>query len=56
MSRVVVEVKISVVIPKEATGEQIEEWLKYRTGLVSEIGLENPLCDSEMESRSFEIL
>ena len=51
-----VEMKINVAIPKEATYDQVVEWLKYSVGYTSEIYLANPLCDEDMEALSFEIV
>jgi len=50
------ELKIWVVVPKEATYDQVVEWLKYSVGYTSEIELANPLCDEDMEALSFEIV
>ena len=43
-------------VPKEATYDQVVEWLKYSVGYTSEIELVNPLCDEDMEALSFEIV
>lgn len=32
-----------------ATDEQFIEWVKYQTGLGSDISTENPLCDADLQ-------
>lgn len=50
-----ISVEFDVVLPDDATEDQVQEWLEYELGKIWQMSKENPLvlCDIEAEIVSF---